>query len=159
MPFGVVICPRCRRAKGVDLKQKTTNCQCGFTINLSLARIVGRVEHHRDLAPFVARVSAEIAGGSRGFGLGLGRRPKRRADDVHARVVEKARKAGDRAHKIKSAAIELSKEIVVFSFEYLKSVLHSLGIGDAEGALAYLIREGILFEPMAGYYKAVNLTL
>lgn len=117
------------------------------------------MEHHRDLAPFVAKLSMEIAGGSRGFESGLNRRPKRRADDVHARVVEKARKAGDRAHRIKSAAIELSKEIVIFSFEDLKSVLHSLGIGDAEGALAYLIREGILFEPMPGYYKAVSLTL
>jgi len=106
----------------------------------------------------VARVSAEIAGGSRELESELTHRRKGRPKDVRARVIETARKAGDRVHKIRSAAIELSRETEVFSLEDLRSVLHSLGIRDAEGALAYLIGEGILFETSPGYYKTVSLT-
>src|SRR2546422_11389084 len=62
--YGVVVCPRCKRAKGVNLKQKTTTCQCGFVIHIVPARIRGRAESARELAPLVGKVSAELAGGT-----------------------------------------------------------------------------------------------
>src|SRR6059036_205541 len=62
--YGVVVCPRCKRAKGVNLKQKTTTCQCGFEIYVVPARIRARAVTARELAPLVGQVSAEIAGGT-----------------------------------------------------------------------------------------------
>src|SRR2546428_2070470 len=62
--YGVVVCPRCKRAKGANLKQKTTTCQCGFDIHIVPARIRGRAESARELAPLVGKVSAELAGGT-----------------------------------------------------------------------------------------------
>src|SRR2546422_6990724 len=77
--YGVVVCPRCKRAKGVNLKQKTTTCQCGFDIHIVPARIRGRAESARELAPLVGKVSAELAGGTeeyrRAHAPGRRRRP------------------------------------------------------------------------------------
>ncbi len=58
--YGVVVCPRCKRAKGVDLKQKTTSCSCGFEIRVLPVRVKARAETARELAPLVARVNAEL---------------------------------------------------------------------------------------------------
>src|SRR3989304_9624589 len=30
--FGVVVCPRCKRARGADLEKKTTACDCGVGV-------------------------------------------------------------------------------------------------------------------------------
>src|SRR3989449_10998748 len=65
--YGVVVCPRCKRAKGVNLKQKTTTCQCGFEIYVVPARVRARAETARELAPLVGQVSAEIAGGTEAY--------------------------------------------------------------------------------------------
>src|SRR2546426_12604706 len=68
--YGVVVCPRCKRAKGVNLKQKTTTRQCGFDIHIVPARIRGRAESARELAPLVGKVSAELAGGTEEYRRG-----------------------------------------------------------------------------------------
>src|SRR6266480_6501626 len=65
--YGVVVCPRCKRAKGVDLKQKTTTCLCGFEIRVVPARVRARANTARELAPLVGQVSAEIAGGLKAY--------------------------------------------------------------------------------------------
>src|SRR2546427_13290085 len=76
--YGVVVCPRCKRAKGVNLKQKTTTCQCGFDVHIVPARIRGRAESARELAPLVGKVSAELAGGTEEHRRARGARPARR---------------------------------------------------------------------------------
>src|SRR5213596_3502262 len=61
--YGVIVCPRCKRAKGVDLKQKTTTCACGFEIRIAPSRVRARADTARELASLVGQVSAELAGG------------------------------------------------------------------------------------------------
>src|SRR3989449_5232958 len=77
--YGVVVCPRCKRAKGVNLKQKTTTCQCGFDIHIVPARIRGRAESARELAPLVGKVSAELAGGTEEYRRAPAPPPPRRS--------------------------------------------------------------------------------
>src|SRR5438093_10952255 len=85
--YGVVVCPRCTRAKGVNLKQKTTTCQCGFKIYVVPARIRARAETARELAPLVGQVSAEIAGGPGEDRRARAPSPRKLHWYVHLRVI------------------------------------------------------------------------
>ena len=134
--YGVVVCPRCKRAKGVNLKQKTTTCQCGFEIYVLPARVRARADTARELAPLVGQVSAELAGGTEEY---------RRA------------RAPARRSRVRSAAIELTRELELFSISDWERVLAGLGIPHPAEALATLVQENTVFEPKAGFFRAVVL--
>ena len=155
--YGVIVCPQCQRAKGVNLKQKTTTCQCGFEIHVVPARIRARAETARQLAPLVGEVSAEIAGGTAEYQRSRAPVRRSRSRDVHVRVVAVAGKARDRAGRVRSAAVELTRELEVFSMADWERVLSGLGIPRPAEALASLVRENTVFEPKAGFYRAVVL--
>ena len=154
--FGVVVCPRCHRAKGVALSKKTTTCSCGFEIPVLPSRITARVGTERELIDAVRRASAELAGGLAEYERVLQPRKKKRIGDVHARVAALAMKAGDRAHRVRAAAIELSNELEVFSVADLRAVLSALGILDVDESLDELLRANVVYEPREGYYRAVT---
>jgi len=155
--YGVVVCPRCKRAKGVNLKQKTTTCQCGFDIHIVPARIRGRAESARELAPLVGKVSAELAGGTEEYHRAQAPVRRRRSRDVHVRVIAVAGKGRDRTSRVRSAAIELTRELEVFSMSDWERVLAGLGIAHPAEALATLVGENSVFEPKAGFFRAVVL--
>ena len=154
--FGVVVCPRCHRTKGVDLSKKTTTCSCGFAIRIVPARIRLRVGTERELIEAVRRVSAELAGGLSEYERALQPRKKTRIAEVHARVAATAMKAGDRAHRVRAAAIELSKELEVFSYQDLREVLVALGIQDIDASLDDLLRANVVYEPRQGFYRMIT---
>lgn len=156
--YGVVVCPRCKRAKGVDLKQKTTACSCGFEIRVLPAKVRARAQTARELAPLVARVNAEIAGGLKIVERDLAPPKRPRIRDVHARVVAAVPKEGDRVSRIRAAALELTKELQVFTLEDWTKVLVGLGIPEPEAALDALIRNNAVFQPKEGFYRTVGLT-
>lgn len=156
--FGVVVCPRCRKAKGVDLKKKTTTCACGFEIRIVPDRIHARAGTARELASMVGRLNAEIAGGLDAYERAAAPRKRARIRDVHARVIAAVPRSGDRATRFRAAAIELSKELELFTLEDWGKVMAGLGMPKAESALDALIRSNVVFEPKAGYYRTVGLT-
>ncbi len=156
--YGVVVCPRCKRAKGVDLKQKTTTCPCGFEIRITPAKVKARAATPRELAPLVGQVNAEIAGGARAVQQALAPPKKARPREVHARIIAAVPKAGDRTTRIRAAAAELTNELEVFTRDDWSRVLDGLGIPDAESALDALVRANAVFEPKEGYFRAVDLT-
>jgi hypothetical protein len=156
--YGVVVCPRCKRAKGVDLKQKTTTCACGFTIHVLPARVKARAATARDLAPLVGQVNAELAGGTRAVQQTLAPSKRQRLRGVHARVIAAVSNAGDRTTRIRAAAAELTSELEVFTKDDWSRVLEGLGIRDPETALESLVRANAVFEPKEGFYRAVELT-
>ena len=156
--YGVVVCPRCKRAKGVDLKQKTTACSCGFEIRVVPARVRARASTPRELAPLVGQVNAELAGGAQVVAKALAPPKKARPRDVHARVIAAVPKEGDRASKIRAAARELTNELEVFTKDDWIRVLEGLAIPDPEGALSVLLDANAVFEPRAGFYRGGDLT-
>jgi hypothetical protein len=156
--YGVVVCPRCKRAKGVDLKQKTTTCMCGFQISLRSARIRARAETAREIAPLVGKVSAELAGGSDEYRKAAAPVRRRRPRDPHVRVLGIASKPHDRAGRVRTAAVELTRELEVFSMDDWRRVLESLGIPRPEEALESLVRANLVVEPKEGFYRAVSLS-
>lgn len=156
--YGVIVCPRCKRAKGVDLKQKTTTCSCGFEIHVLPARIRARAPTPRELAPLVGQVNAELAGGAAVVAKAFASPNKPRPREVHARVIEAVPREGDRATRVRAAAVELTNELEVFTKDDWARVLEGLGIPEPEGALAVLLDANVVFEPRAGFYRVVVLT-
>lgn len=156
--FGAVVCPRCRKAKGVELSKKSTACACGFEIRVVPSRIRAKAGTARELAALVAQLNAELAGGLDAYRRAAALPARRRSLNVHQRVAAAASRAGDRAHRIRAAAIELTKELEVFSLEDWKRVLRDLGIPDPEAALETLVAVREVYEPSPGFYKAVALT-
>jgi hypothetical protein len=157
--YGVIVCPRCLKAKGVDLRQKTTTCACGFEIRVVPARVRARAVTPRDLAPLVGQVNAELAGGAREVMRAFAPTKRVRPRAVHARVIAAVPKRGDRSSRVRAAAVELTNELELFTRDDWGQVLEGLGVPDAEGALAVLLEANVVFEPKPGFYRTVELTL
>jgi len=156
--YGVVVCPRCKRAKGVALKQKTTTCPCGFEIRVVPSRVKARAETARDLAPLVGRINAELMGGLKVVERDSAPRKKRRIREVHARIAAAVPRTIDRTGRIRAAAVGLTKELQLFTLDDWMRVLASLDIRDAEKALQALVASNAVFEPKAGFYRAIDLS-
>ena len=156
--YGVVACPRCKRAKGVDLRQKTTTCVCGFEIRVVPTRVRAQAETARELARLVGEANAEIAGGLEAYRRATMPARRKRSGDVHLRVVSIAARSRNRVGRLRAAAIELTRELEVFSLVDWERVLSGLGIPRPEEALAALVRDNVIFEPKAGFYRAVSLS-
>ncbi|MBI4415569.1 MAG: DUF1922 domain-containing protein [Euryarchaeota archaeon] len=152
--FGVVVCPHCKRAKGVALPKKTTTCQCGSEIRVTRGRIRFETADARELAEAVGRINAELRGGTKEVEA-LTAKPKKRSKDAYLRVIAEAGRAGDRRARARVAAEGLAREFVVFSGEDWRRVADALGVPDPEGSLQELIRGNVVYEPKRGYYRTV----
>lgn len=135
----------------MDLRAKTATCACGFTILVGSARVVAKTDDARELPARVGEVNAAL----HGAGATEPPRPRRSRDPI-ARAADRARGAGDRRHRIRAAAVELTRELEAFSESDWRSVLHILGIEAADASLEELVRGNVVYEPKAGYYRAVN---
>ena len=152
--FGVVVCPRCGRAKGVELPKKTTSCQCGFEIRVHPSRIRFEVADARELAAAVGRINAELRGGTEEVAA-LTAKPRKRSRDAYLRVVATAGRAGDRRQRTRAAAEGLAKEFVLFTTEDWRHVAEALGLPNPEEGLQELVRGNVVYEPKPGYYRTV----
>ena len=68
MKFGLVVCPVCRKVKGVVLSCKTTRChRCGKVIKLDKVKILYKTDSEKKLVEAIGLVNAEIDGEAEGF--------------------------------------------------------------------------------------------
>jgi len=152
--FGVVVCPRCGRAKGVELPKKTTSCPCGFEIRVHPSRVRFETADARELAVAVGRIQAELGGGVAEVEA-LTAKPKKRSKDAYARVIADAGRAGDRRQKMRAAAESLAREFILFSLEDWRRVAEALGFPNPDERLQELVRGNVVYEPKPGYYRTV----
>jgi len=150
--FGVVVCPRCKRAKGVELEKKTTTCDCGFEIRILASRTVFETSDARELAAEVGRTQARLRGGTKE--VEAASRPKRRSRDAFTRVITDAGR-GDRRQRMRRAAEGLAREFVLFTLEDWRRVAEALAIPDPSEALEELTRGNVVYQPRPGYYRTV----
>ncbi len=60
--YGVVVCPNCEMAKGIDLGKKTTKCQrCGKRWQIKELRILYKTNSARELPGAVAIINEKIS--------------------------------------------------------------------------------------------------
>ena len=151
--YGVIVCPRCHRAKGVSLKQKTTACQCGHKIDLSVARVYAKTSDTRELSKAVALQNAKLRGGLKEYEKAAST-PKR-AKGVHGLVADSAAKAKSREEKVRAVAVGLTAKLGSFTAKDFTLVLESMSIPDPEARLGKLIEIAFIYQPEPGRYKTV----
>ncbi len=151
--YGVIVCSKCKRAKGVSLDQKTTTCLCGNRIILKGTRIRARTEDARELAKAVATESALLRGGLEEYRRVAG--TPRRIGGVHGRVVDEASKAGKKDDRIRAVALHLTKSLGSFTAKDFVLVLTSMGIVGPHDRLKELVELNLVYEPEPGRFKAV----
>ena len=63
MKFGVIVCPICKKAKGVNLSNKTTKClYCGRIIRLDKVKILYKTESRQKLQNALGLINADMDG-------------------------------------------------------------------------------------------------
>ena len=68
MKFGVIVCPKCRTAKGVSLSSKTTRCtRCNKVIHLDKVKILYKTNSEQKLRQAIGLINAEIDGNIASF--------------------------------------------------------------------------------------------
>lgn len=151
--YGVVVCPRCHRAKGVSLKQKTTTCQCGHKIDLSVARVYARTSDTRELSKAVAIQSAKLRGGLKEYERAAST-PKR-VKGILGLVADSAAKAKSREEKVRAVAVGLTARLGSFTAKDFTLVLESMSVPDPEARLGELLESVFIYQPEPGRYRSV----
>lgn len=63
MKFGVIVCPNCRKAKGVDLSVKATKCtRCGKILKLERLKFFYETNSREKLQKAIGLVNADLNG-------------------------------------------------------------------------------------------------
>ncbi len=143
--FGVVVCPKCNRARGVKLGSARAKCTyCGHSIDLSKARIFYKAESEGQLAEGVKRMMERIA--TQGL-------------DVDAEIARKRRPAtpDQKSRKKVKDPLTLAAELTSLRGTFdLGTFRDALGLSTDDEAFAVierLLREGELVEPCPGAYR------
>ena len=63
MKFGIIVCPNCKKVKGVDLSCETTKCpQCSKVLRLKNLKIFYKTNSMEKLQQAIGLVNAELDG-------------------------------------------------------------------------------------------------
>ena len=63
MRFAVIVCPRCQKAKGVDISSKTTKCPgCGKILPIKKLKIFYETDSQEKLRQAIGLINAEVDG-------------------------------------------------------------------------------------------------
>jgi len=147
--YGVVVCPKCGRARGVETVRKTVTCQCGRVIKVGRMKLLYPTDSPLDLADIVGKVNASLKGGEP---MPKARR-KRKADSYTA-IYEKARGIKDPLERIRAVVSELTKLKPVFDLEDVSRLAAIVGEESSEVFLSKLMASGVVYEVAPGKFKA-----
>jgi hypothetical protein len=63
MKFGIIVCPKCKMAKGTDLSNKTTRCiRCGKVLTIEKLKILYKTNSEQKIREAIGLVNAELNG-------------------------------------------------------------------------------------------------
>ena len=63
MRLGVIVCPKCKKVKGVDLTCKTTKCpRCGRVLTINKLKIFYKTDSQKKLQQAIGLVNAKLDG-------------------------------------------------------------------------------------------------
>jgi uncharacterized Zn finger protein (UPF0148 family) len=145
--FGVIVCSRCHRVRGIDLHTKRTVCPgCGHSMDVLKAKIYFETEDRRELAEAVRLKAKEIApkldeNYTESWSVGA---------EKEITAIPKLDEQG-----LLMVALQLSKETGEFSKEEL---MNEFSLEDEENIsqlLEKMLLEGLIYEPEPGRYRAI----
>ena len=147
--FGVIICPKCHRARGVDLSVKTSKCPgCGLHSEVELLRTYFQTDNELELAEAVRQTSSRMQHSIEDYG-----------DDVilARQATEEQRK------KAKNQSLDYDGMVLIaqslssesgFGLDELKDALVQQGCDlDPAKIASIMLNEGIVYEPRPGRFR------
>lgn len=149
MKYGVVICPRCGRARGVEATRKTATCQCGRIIKVGRMKLQYPTDSPLELAEIVGKVNAALKGGEP-----MPKAKRRRKADEYSAIYEKARGIKDPLERMRAVVSGLNSMKPVFDIEDVKRLAAIVGEESHEKFLARLMESGLVYEVAPGKFKA-----
>ncbi len=149
MKYGLIVCPRCGKARGVETVRKTVTCQCGRQIKVGRMKIQFLTDSPLELAKTVQKVNASLKGD--------GPMPKDRMKrGVRTITVDKEKMKGAKNQLERTRLIveELSKKKPEFSSEDLSKISSQIGGGNADALVERLLASGVIYEVSPGRFRA-----
>ena len=150
LKYGVIVCPRCGMAKGIESNRKTTTCQCGREIVMSRTKLMFLTDSPMELADSVAKANASLRGGEQVL-----TEKKVRRKDPYFKIAEKAKPIKEPLERMRMIARELSELKSEFSYEDVKKVAAILGKDTPEDIIVRLQEHNLIYETGEGTYRAV----
>ncbi len=148
MKYGLIICPSCGKARGVEASKKTSSCPCGRKVKLRRSMFKFECDSPLELAEMVAQANEKLANGKK-FRRSRAKSP----ESPYVRTARKASAFKDPADRAEAIARELTHELEDFSVGDVKRVLSILGRNDAESVIRKLRESSIVYEVGDGRYK------
>ncbi len=150
LKYGVIVCPKCGMARGVETVKKTTTCQCGREIDLEQMKIKNQTDSPIELAQLVAKANAVIRGGQE-----PGPEKRSRKKDPMNMIAERAKPIKDPLERMRVVAQGLTELKSQFTVGDLREVASLLGRDSAEDILARLKEHNLVYEIDVGVYRSV----
>ncbi len=153
--YGVVLCSRCRKAMGADLRNETASCQCGNVLKLKEMKKFFESTDQREVASAVARMNAELEGGTEEWEALAEESAKPDADDPYSRMVSEASTLTDSQERMELVVRGLTDIQGSFTRDDLQKALRMLGVREVDKCLELMLRESVIYEPETGVFRAV----
>lgn len=150
LKYGVLVCPRCGMAKGVETSKKTTTCQCGREIVMSRVKLMFLTDSPMELADSVAKANASLRGGEQVL---TEKRPRRK--DPYFKIAERAKPIKEPIERMRVIARDLTELKSKFSIDDVRKVVAVLGKDSAEDILARLQEHNLIYEVGEATYRSV----
>jgi hypothetical protein len=147
--YGVVVCPKCGKARGVESVRKTVTCQCGRVIKVGRMKLLYPTNSPLELADIVGKVNASLKGGEP-----MPKAKKKRKADAYTAIYEKARGIKDPLERIRAVVSELTTLKPVFDLEDVERLAAIVGEESSEVFLSKLMASGVVYEVSPGKFKA-----
>jgi hypothetical protein len=146
--FGVIICPKCNRARGVDLSAKTSKCPgCGHHSEVDRMHTYFQTANQLELAEAVRRTSSRMQHSIEDYG----------EDVVLARqATEEQRKKARNLSLDFDGMVLLARSLseTGFGLDDLRDALTKEGYDlDPAKIASVMLNEGIVYEPKPGRYR------
>lgn len=150
MKYGVIVCPKCGKARGVETKKKTTSCQCGREIVLSKTRFEFTTDSPLELADAVAQANEQLAGGEK-----IKLEKRRGKKNPYSKLAESAKAIKDPMERMRIIAQHLTELKGDFLLEDVRQITSLMGKDSPEDVIARLKEHNLIYETADGKFRYV----
>ena len=169
MKFGVVLCPRCKTARGVRLESKTATCaKCSKKMNLEKAMVLCKVNSEYEVAQAVMEYNKKQMEKEDVYEHDIMAQKKEHngpdipvniePQEVYSIVAGQLVSIRGRDDKVVAAARKLCRYLGDFTESDLLGVLDLLGFYGEDACRTYitkLMENNVIYEPKTGMYRCV----
>jgi len=148
--YGVIVCPKCGLAKGVEASKKTTSCQCGREVVLARTKLMFLTDSPLELAESVAKANAALRGGK-----DLPKERRSRSKDPYVAIAERAKVVKDSIERMRIIARGLSDLKTEFTIDDVRKVASVVGKDSPEDIVARLQEHNLIYETGQGSYRSI----